>query len=156
MGASVGGGKSQSRGKQAQNVLPFVRMYEQQAAPIRGEQYGQMLEALRTGGVGAQIPLIQRSVANQLRATGDTLRELRGSLTGANLAGTPFGQRAIGDILLQGRSQAANFGPQLAASLAQQVPQVSLSTIQALLGGLSAQGRQRSDAWQAEHEAHIW
>lgn len=70
-----------------------------ESSPVRQALLGQQLEALRTGGVGARVPIIQNAVAASRQATGDALQQEQGTLATQGLAGTVFGNR----ILNQGR-----------------------------------------------------
>lgn len=71
--------------------------------PIRRVLSQQTLEALRTGGVGARLPIAQRAVENTRIATGQSLRSAEGGLSRAGLAGTPFAQRMLAQLSQQGR-----------------------------------------------------
>lgn len=71
--------------------------------PIRRVLSQQTLEALRTGGVGARTPIVQRSVENARLSNSMSLRSTQASLGRSNLAGTPFGQRMLAQQMQQGR-----------------------------------------------------
>ncbi len=62
---------------------------------IQNQLFQQISEALRTGGIGAQIPLIQSSVSNANQALSNTLRQTEGSLASSGLSRTPYVARGI-------------------------------------------------------------
>lgn len=86
--------------------------------PVQQELFGQVLEALKTGGVGAQIPFIRRGVEDTRSATSSALRALE-SGPGAN---TPFGQRIRSQVATQGALQQARLPVEAAQSLISGAP----------------------------------
>ena len=54
---------------------------------------GQVEEGLKTGGVGAQMPIINKAVEASRQAGSNTLRTLDENLARTGMAGTPFGAR---------------------------------------------------------------
>lgn len=98
------------------------------AMPLYQELVGQTLEGLRTGGVNAQIPIIQRAVEQSKIAGSNATAQATEGLRGAGLAGTPFGQSIINDTRTAG---------------ALQTSRIPSEVVQGFIGGapgLSAQG----------------
>lgn len=62
---------------------------------IRQSILGQAEEGLTTGGVGAQIPMIQRALEGQKAETSNILKQFGET---SSLAGTPFGERIRSQI----------------------------------------------------------
>jgi hypothetical protein len=105
-----------------------------QAFPTFSELQGQQLEALRTGGVGAQIPIIQRAVEAAKSAGSEALQNTEASLGANNLAGSPFGQQILAQ-LRQGTQQiASNIPTEMASNFINQAGQTSLGGLQAAQG----------------------
>jgi hypothetical protein len=103
--------------------------------PMRELQF-QQLEALRTGGVGAQIPVAQRSVEAQKQALSQTMRGLEGELQGGNLANSPFGQSIRAQTALAGKQAISNIPTDIAQQFIQGIPQTSLGGLQIGTGAL--------------------
>ena len=74
----------------------------------------QMDEALKTGGVGAQIPLISRATEASRQATSNALSQLDEQLAASGLGRSSYGMRNRGDILLRGEQATADVGPRIA------------------------------------------
>lgn len=107
-GSKIGGPFKKAALSSIEQALKQKKFLFGQAKPVQKELFGQTLEALRTGGVGAQIPIIQRTVESQKQALSGSLKDLEGGLAGSNLAGTPFGQRILAQTAMQGRQEISN------------------------------------------------
>lgn len=124
------GSKAQSKGKAADPTkLPGItveslreqlrqnRAIFRTQQPIRRELSNQTLEALRTGGVNARLPLVQKAVEQARSASAGQMRQTQQNLAQGNLMNTPFGQ----SILAQ-QGQAARFAEsQIGPAFAQQL-----------------------------------
>jgi hypothetical protein len=109
--------------------------------PLFKELTGQQLEALRTGGVGAQIPVIQRAVEQTRLATARGLTDVEQGLAAQGLAGTPFAARMQAQLAQQGRLAASQIPTNIAQQFIAGIPgqiQTGLGGA-AQLGGASAQ-----------------
>ena len=102
---------------------------------------GQVLEALKTGGVGAQIPLIQRSVEASRGATASALRQTGEELTRTGQAGTPFGQSTLANLRLAGETDTAQIPTDLAQQFLQIAPALSVGAAGQILPGFAGAGR---------------
>lgn len=114
------------------SIRRILTAYAQDVDPLRGMLFEQIGEALRTGGVGAQIPLVQRSVAESRRATGETMRGVERQLSAMGLLGTPFGQRQMAELALAGRREAARIPTEMAQQFAGLAPDVFGAVLQSL------------------------
>jgi len=114
-GGKKGGGASEGLERGLENLLQQQQAIFRTQQPVRREFSGQLLEALRTGGVGARIPIAQRGVEATRAGTARALRATEGQL--GSLAGTPFGQQ----ILAQQRQQGAVAASQIPGQIAQQL-----------------------------------
>ena len=101
--------------------------------PIIQESSAQQLEALRTGGVGAKIPLIQRSVEASKQATGTALAATKDELSAAGIGGTPFAQNILARSRMGGEQAASQIPTAIAERIASGVPS-GLEQIRASLG----------------------
>ena len=82
--------------------------------PVREQLGAQIGEALRTGGVGAQLPIIQQAVEQSRAATANTLSGQRQELARSGLTDTPFASTALAGTELKGNQQTAGIPSQLA------------------------------------------
>ena len=82
-------------------------------APLQGMLLKQGGTGLRTGGIGARIPDIQRAVEAARMSQAQGLRTLDTQLAQGGLAGTPFGAAARGEAGRQAEFVTSQVGPQL-------------------------------------------
>jgi hypothetical protein len=110
--------------------------------PLFQEFTGQQLEALRTGGVGAQVPIIQRSVEQAKLATASGLQSAEQGLAAQGLSGTPFAARTLAQVGQQGRLLASQIPTDIAQQFIAGIPQMSQIglTGAAQLGGAALGG----------------
>lgn len=76
----------------------------------------QIDEALKTGGVGAQIPIIARATEASRGATSNALGQLDAQLAASGLGRSSYGMRTRADTLLKGEQATADIGPKIAQS----------------------------------------
>lgn len=97
----------------------------------------QVTEALRTGGIGAQIPIIGQAVSSANQAQSQALQGTENSLASSGLTRSPYGQ----SILAQQRQQGAQAIGRIPTDYAQQFigqgPSFSGGLLQAILGSLN-------------------
>lgn len=86
---STGGAKPNSQQGGLDNM---VKELFGQTRPVRNDLFTQLSEALRTGGVGARIPIISRAVEDTKAAGSKALTQTDESLARLGLSGTPFGE----------------------------------------------------------------
>jgi hypothetical protein len=118
MGAALGEAKASTfGGSPLQSMLSDwgISMLRQ-TRPIRKEVLGQLTEALRTGGVKANIPMIQQAVARANQATAGAMTQTAEQLASRNIGG-PFAQRILAGMRMAGNEQAAQIPTQMAQSL---------------------------------------
>lgn len=97
--------------------------------------------------MGAQIPLIQRSVESSRAATSGALRGLEGDIAKSpGLGGTPFAARLRSQTRMAGDQQTAGIPTQIASQMASQAPNLALSLPQISNQGLNASGQLSSQA----------
>lgn len=153
------GGTKSALAQGAQQAFRQQRQLFRTARPIQKEFGAQTLEALRTGGVGAQIPIIQRAVEQTRQAGAQGLRATEESLAQRNLGGTPFGERILAQTRQQGRLAAAQIptqfaqqfitgAPGFASQLSGQAAQLGLGAQQQ--AGQLAQGKQQKGGQMAK------
>lgn len=147
-----GGGKSAgARGSAA--LDKFVSEFAEVSKPARETFFGQLQEALTTGGIGARIPIIQKSVEASKSATSAALRGTEESLARAGIAGDPFGQKVLAGTRLAGETATAQIPINIIQQMisgAQSAVLGSAQTITRGFGQLAAVGAQReSSARQA-------
>lgn len=117
----TGGGKS-SRASGSRQLEAFAGELRTESRPGRRELFGQIFEALRTGGIGARLPIIQRAVESSMGATSQALRETEDRLRGVGLEGTPFGQRILSDVTREGEFATSQIPTNIAQELINLAP----------------------------------
>lgn len=110
-----------------------------ETAGLRKEFTNQWLEALRTGGISAQLPMIARAVEASKGQLSQDLQATSENLAKHRLVGTPFGQ----SILSQGRI----LGGQQIANIPTSYAQNSINMIPSFLAAMT--GTSMSGAGQA-------
>lgn len=137
----MGGGKKES----SQNVDQLGQMARalfNETAGLRKEYMGQSMEALKTGGIGAQIPIIARALEASKSATSQSQQMTQDSLGRSGLIGTPFGQSILAQQIMQGNQHTADIPTQYAQNFISQIP----SFITALTGqGIQGQSGAAAD-----------
>jgi len=119
-----------------QLLAQYGQAFLRQTRPVRKEVLGQLLEALRTGGVKANIPMIQQAVSRANQATAAALQQTAEQLGQRNIGG-PFAQSILARQRLLGNQQAAAIPTQMAQQVIGQFLPFA-SQVQSLgMGGFS-------------------
>jgi hypothetical protein len=110
------GGKSPSM--HAANLLASLseQMF-QESNPARRLMFKQLTEALKTGGVGARIPIIQRAVENVNTATAAATKGASADFARSGLAGSSFAAEALAGVRASGSARAAEIPTDIAEQL---------------------------------------
>lgn len=146
MGGIIGGGKARGGSESGQDVLPFLQQSGtlQDFVPVQNEFFTQVGEALRTGGVGAQLPMVSRSVEESRSALTRSLAQTEDDLARTGLARTPFGANVLAQTRQSGEQAVARIPTDFANQLITQTPQLIQGTLGAVLGSLASVGRSRN------------
>lgn len=102
---SSGGGKGGGKGEQPTGSAAlenFLNEYATQTRPGREELFSQITEALKTGGVGARLPIVGKAVEASRSAASETMKGTEESLARVGLSGTPWGQNVSASTRLAG------------------------------------------------------
>lgn len=118
----------------------FAKELQEQSRPLRQELFTQLLEGLQTGGVGAQIPIIQRSVEQSRVAGSNSLRQLDEQLALSGLAGTPFGERSRAETVRLNEQNTASIPTNIVQQFIGQAPSLVTGTGQTATQGFAAAG----------------
>lgn len=142
MGASGGSGKVDV--PEGVNKLEAItkRLF-QESQGVRKESLSQVEEALKTGGVGARIPIIQRAVEAANASSSQAQTGTEESLARVGLTGTPYGQRILAGQKQQGAFAASQIPTDYVQQLIQQAPAIGLNYAQAGIGAANAGARLR-------------
>ena len=118
MGAALGEAKAQTAGTPGSEAGLLARGGQMVRAtrPVRDTAIKQLLEAMRTGGVKAKIPLIQQAVSRANQATAGAMTQTAEQLGSRNIGGA-FASRIMAATRLAGNQQAAAVPTQVAESL---------------------------------------
>jgi hypothetical protein len=129
-----------SRGDEiAALAQPTIAAWGSKAPGITNTLGSQIQEALSTGGVGAQIPIINRAQEGSRQATSNALRGVDDAMGKFNLAGTPYGEALRGNVSLAGEQQTNRIPTDVAGQFIQgAMPFISGSPgAQTALGGIA-------------------
>lgn len=121
-----GGGKSTTTSSPYSGMLANIgqRMFRT-AQPVNEELAAQTGEALRTGGVNAQIPSVNRAMDASREAYSTSYQNTKNQLSEAGLADSQFGQQILASLRTEGGQQIANTPSAVTDQfLSQSVPQV--------------------------------
>lgn len=113
----MGGGGGKSQGQTGANVIPFAKMFEGETRPLRQQLFGNITEALRTGGSNANVPIIQSAVSGARGAMSDALRGTTEGFARSGLSGTPFAARTLAGSRMQGTEQISQIPTQIVQAL---------------------------------------
>lgn len=120
-----------------------------QSNPVRMEVFSQLLEGLRTGGVGAQIPIVQSAVEQSRSATSRAMRDTEASLARSGLAGTPFGEQVLAAARTEGEAATGAIPSSLVREFLSQAPGLITGTGNQVVGGLGSAAQSQASVQQA-------
>ena len=135
-GGEVGGAWSSPQ------VRNLASQLQQQGATLFSQSqqvtqplFAQMAEALNTGGIGAQIPLIQKSVEASRQATSQGLREAEelGARVGGGRGSSAL-SNTLGQLALQGNLATSQIPTNIASQFISAAPSFALGTSGQALG----------------------
>lgn len=118
----MGGGGKKESSSETDYLGQYARALFNQTSPLRKEFTDQSLEALKTGGIGAQIPLIARAVEASKAQTSQNLQTTQENLAKSRLAGTPFGQAIMAGSRIAGDQATARIPTDYAQGFISQIP----------------------------------
>lgn len=151
----MSGGKT-SMPQEFKQLADIGRGMLRNARPFINEQLRQGLEAQRTGGVRAKIPLIQQAVSQSRQAMGRALTGTAEDLAARNIGG-PFAARALAQTRLSGEQATAAIPTNIAEQVIARTSPIAMSSVQAGLGGISQAGQASfaADAFSAQQFAKL-
>ena len=103
----------------------------------------QLGEMLRTGGIGAQTPIVAQSVGAAQSALSQALTGQQGQLAASGLARTPYGQQQLGQTRLAGLQGISQIPTQYAQQQIAQVPDL----YKAVLGSIASSTNARTGSY---------
>ena len=166
MSANLGFGETESSsstspGVQTQagnQLMEIIKQMFGETEELRTTLADQMLEALQTGGIGAQIPLINRAVDASARATGGALKDIDADLAQSGLAGTPFGAALKAQTASQGKFDQSQIPLGFMAEIFKSIPgylgNLQGAGFQGMAGAAGAEAGNQPD--QSESKGYDW
>lgn len=130
-----GGGKEPKAGRGLESM---AQQLFGETSPLRALLTSQMEEALATGGVGAQIPIIQRAEERARLATSQAMEGVERELARTGLAGTPFGETLRAETARRGEFDISQIRPTMTSQFLAQIPGYTMGTTQTGIGGMGA------------------
>jgi hypothetical protein len=123
----MGGGSSSktSTGTESSPFAPLIAKFAKSFLPAAKTFGAQEVEALKTGGINSQIPIINRSVDASRGAESSQNQETQQALARAGLDRTSFGAQILGDQNLKAREDTAAIPTNIASQFIAAVPGTS-------------------------------
>lgn len=107
--------------------------------------FGDINEALKTGGIGSNIPIIQQAVTQMNTGTARSMEAARAGMGRLGIGDDPTSQGILSQLLMGGNQRSAEVGPELAMQFIGMGPGMSGSTAATGISGLgTAAGINRS------------
>ena len=122
MGAATGKAATNKETASEGALVNLIQTVQGETDPVRRELGRQYMEALQTGGVGAQIPLINAAQQQSRQATSQALQNTTANLGRAGLARTPFGQQTLAGVNLSGQQATGMLPSQITSQFLQGAP----------------------------------
>lgn len=97
-----GGGKDTNQPSGSAALERFLGEYTEQTRSGRSTLFAQITEALKTGGVGARLPIVGKAVEASKAATSSAMRGTEETLARTGLTRTPWGQNVLAGQRLEG------------------------------------------------------
>lgn len=126
-----------------------------EAAPSRKLMFSQLEEALRTGGVGARIPIIQRAVGDVQAATTRAMGQSREQFARAGIGGSPIALQSLAQQQMAGSQAAARIPTEIAGQIIGAGPQMVAGQEQQALGGFATAGAAAQQAQMARAQMRM-
>ena len=158
MGGKAGANPSNALlGEISKETFDFMKPAVAQGGIAAREFLGQATEGMKTGGVAAQIPLINRMVENAKSALSKSLIDTQYSLGKSGLAKSPFGQSILASGRISGESGIANIGPTMAMDFIKMIPafmNASSGASAPAISGLSSAAQAGATQAASENQAY--
>jgi hypothetical protein len=107
MGGGSGKSSTGSSSNWSQYAPALMKMWKT-AKPVYQTLASQTEQGLQTGGVNANIPLINTKMDAARQAESQSMQQARQTLGRSSLAGTPFGQELLASLEQQGGQNISN------------------------------------------------
>jgi hypothetical protein len=162
MGGGGGKGKSSAGDNAAMNTLANISKESFDISkPGLEEIISQGLEAWKTGGTGASLPMVQRAVESSKVAGSQALKGAEANLASSGLAGTPYAaatEASLGQQNEFNTNAAANaIGQQIMNALIQGVTGAQSNAFQGLGTAANVTGSQmNTSASNATSKGNSW
>lgn len=135
----MGGGSSKtSTGTESSPYAGLIAQFGRAFLPSAKAFGAQETEALKTGGVNAQIPIINRAVDASRGAESQANTQLQESLARAGLANTSFGAQILGNQQMAGAQRTAEIPTDIAGQFIGAVPGTAGTGVGAASGAAAA------------------
>lgn len=136
-----GGGGKQKSSPQIDQLGAIAKQLYNDTSSVRNTMLKQGEEALKTGGIGAQIPMITRALDQSRSQLSTDLASTKEDLAKYRLVGTPFGQSILQNAQVVGNQGISQIPTNFAQGMIAQLP----GFVSALTGqGMSGMGQAAS------------
>lgn len=144
-----GGGKGGGTESSAALSQIAKKMFKE-TTPLRQEYTGQMESLLKTGGIGAAMPMISKSVEKTRQATSTAMTGLDERMAMLGLSGTPFGEGIRAEQAQAGEQKAAGIGPEFYKNLLPSILNLILGQGQTVVSGLGGAASAEASTYGSE------
>ena len=114
----------------------------------------QLMEALTTGGIHAQIPLISRMLEQGKSGLATSLTDTQNDLGRYGLAKSPFGQGVLANARIAGEQNIANIGPSMAQKFIEMFGGAPQGLVNSGVSGESAAASAQSGVAQSANQGY--
>ena len=144
----MAGGKSGGGGQISQDLADISKEIWATIQPAMTEAAGQTVEGLKTGGIGAAIPLITRALEQSKMASSRSMGATESRLAQTGLSGTPFGENILAGTRMQGDLATSQVAPGINMQLLQALLPAIVGQTQQVTTGMTGAGNVANQAQQ--------
>lgn len=149
----MGGGKKENA-PEIDNLSSLARNLFNETAGLRKEFTAQGLEALKTGGISAQLPMIARAVEASKGQLSQDLQSTQDSLARSGLVGTPFGQNILAQGRIMGGQNISNIPTSFAQNTINMIPNFIAAMTGQSMGGAGQAAQAQSSLYGSYNNAY--
>lgn len=149
-GGKKGGSDSDAMGR----LVDLAETFAGETAGTREALFGMGEELITTGGIGANIPLINRALERTRLASSTAQQGTEANLARTGLTGTPFGQNILAEGARAGEMAAANVPTDFYANTLNLITNAMLGQGTQAMGGMGAAAG--AEATQIASKNQMW
>lgn len=149
-----GGGGKQDSSPQIDKLSQLGQQLFNETSGVRGTMLQQGEEALKTGGIGAQIPMITRALDASRSQLSTDLQSTSDDLAKHRLVGTPFGQSIMQNARVLGNQGISQIPTNFAQGAIAQLPGFISALTGQGMGGMGQAASAQSNVTSSYNNAY--